>query len=95
MRATSAVALIRATKTARSDLRLTEESFGSIFSDIARMLWPAKTAAHAASAIGCSERNAELCLAGTQKWSGDAVAAIIAEVLKRHAMRNVKVVANR
>ena len=87
----TATALAPTIETARSGLRQDEESFGSIFGDIARLLWPSKTAAHVAAAIGCSERNAELCLAGTQKWSGDAVAAIVAEVLRRHAMRNFKI----
>ena len=87
----SALALAPAIKTVRSGLHQDEESFGPILADIARLLWPAKTAAHIAAKVGCTERNAEFCLAGTQKWSGDAVAAIVAEVLKRHAMRNVKI----
>lgn len=81
-------------RTARNNLPLAEGFFGSILTDIVRLLYPPpKTAAHVAALIGCTERNAELCLAGTQKWSGDAVAAIVSEVLARHAMRNVKVIA--
>lgn len=91
MRTASSMALAPASRTARSELRSDEENFGPILADIARLLWPSKTAAHIAAAIGCTERNAEFYLAETQKWSGDAVAAIVAEVLKRHAMRNVKI----
>jgi hypothetical protein len=29
-------------------------------------------------------------LGGQRDWSGDAIAAIVAEILKRHSMRNVK-----
>jgi hypothetical protein len=90
----SAAAFRRAIKTARSDLRDGEESFGSVLTDIAKMLYPPpKTAAQVAAAIGCTERNAELCLAGRQNWSGDAVAVLIAEILKRHGMRNARVIA--
>lgn len=87
-------ALAPSIRTARSGLRLDEESFGSILTDIVRLLYPPpKTAAHIAALVGCTERNAELCLSGRQKWSGDAVAAIVSEVLARHSMRNVKVIA--
>lgn len=95
MRATSSVAVLRATETARTPVRDTEQSFGSIFANIARMLWPEKTAANVAAAIGCSERAAEFYLAGDRDWSGDAIAAIVAEVLKRHSMRNARVVARK
>ena len=69
-----------------------EQSFGSILADVARLLWPHKTAAHVAAIVGCSERAAEFYLAGDREWSGDALAAIVAEILKRHHMRNVKVI---
>jgi uncharacterized protein YoaH (UPF0181 family) len=35
-------------------------------------------------------RQAERYLGG-HGWSGDAIAAIVAEILRRHAMRNVKI----
>lgn len=81
----------------RAVVRLSEQSFGSIFSDIAKLLWPTLTAPELASAIEqltgdeCSVRAAEMYLGGQRKWSGDAIAAITTEILKRHGMRNVKV----
>jgi hypothetical protein len=66
-----------------------EEQFA--LSNVARLLWPLKTAAHIAAAAGCSERAAVFYLACERQWSGDAIAAIVAEILKRHSMRNVKV----
>lgn len=89
----SGAAVARAIENVRTDVRGTEQSFGSILSDVARLLWPTKTAAHLASAAGCSERAAEFYLAGGREWSGDAMAVIVSEILKRHSMRNVKVVA--
>lgn len=79
------------TPIARTDLRSTEQDFGSILADVARLLWPAKTAANLAAACGCTERAAEYWLANERPFSGDAIAAIVAEVLRRHAMRNVKI----
>lgn len=77
----------------RRELREAEENYGSIIGDVARLLWPKNTAAEIAALVNCSVRNAELALSGRQKWSGDAIAAIVSEILKRHSMRNVKVVA--
>lgn len=93
MRTASQRVIPQATETARTVVQQPEQSFGSILSDVSRLLWPAKTAAHVAALVGCSERAAEFYLAGHREWSGDAIAAIIAEVLKRHHMRNVRVVA--
>jgi hypothetical protein len=70
---------------------LDEQSFAVVLSNVARMLWPSKTAAHIAAAVGCTVRAAEMYLAGDREWSGDALAAIVSEILKRHAMRNVRV----
>lgn len=76
----------------RSELRDTEESFGSILSDIVVLLFPApNTAAQLAAELGCSVRNVELYMSGKQKWSGDAIAFIVAEIMRRHAMRNFRV----
>ncbi len=72
-----------------------EQMFGSVLSDVARMLWPQKTAANIAAVANCSVRAAEFYLAGDRDWSGDALTAIVAEILKRHAMRNVKIVKRR
>ncbi len=88
----SAPGLARSTENVRSEIRDTEESFGSIFTDIVELLYPApNTAAQLASELGCSVRNVELYMAGTQKWSGDAIAFIVAEIMRRHQMRNFKV----
>lgn len=85
------MAAVRAIESTRTDVRSTEQSFGSIIGDVARLLWPTKTAAHVAAVVGCSERAAEFYLAGQREWSGDALAAIVAEILKRHGMRNARV----
>lgn len=75
----------------RREIRSAEENFGSVIGDIARMLWPKGTAAEVASRADCSTRNVEFYLSGEQKWSGDALAIIVEEILKRNRMRNVKV----
>ena len=93
MRTASATASAVATRTTRTLVRQDEQLFGSILTQLAKLLWPTKTAAHLAAKIGCGERAAEFYLAGGRDWSGDAVAAIVSEVLARHAMRNVKVIA--
>jgi hypothetical protein len=64
---------------------------GSVLADVAYLLWPTNTAPNLAFHVGCDVRSAERYLAGTRQWSGDAMAAIVAEILKRHSMRNVKV----
>lgn len=69
--------------------------FGSTLADIARTLWPENTAPEIAAAAGCSTRAAEFYLAGGREWSGDAIAAIVSEILRRHKMRNVKVTARK
>jgi hypothetical protein len=68
---------------------------GSVLSSVSRTLWPSKTAAHLAAATNCSVRAAEMYLAGDREFSGDAIAAIVSEILKRHSMRNVKVIPKR
>jgi hypothetical protein len=64
---------------------------GDVLSDIARTLWPSKTAENIASCCRCSVRAAERYLEGSREWSGAALAALIAEILKRHQMRNFRV----
>jgi hypothetical protein len=91
MPALSAGSEIGTRKISRREIRDTEENFGSVIGDIARMLWPKHTAAQVAAVAGCTVRNAELYLSGEQKWSGYALAAIVTEILRRHSMRNVKV----
>lgn len=91
MGAVSTAAVAKAVEILRTDVQEDEQLFGSVLADMARMLWPTKTAAHIASAAGCSERAAEFYLAGQRDWSGDAIVALVTELLKRHQMRNVKV----
>ena len=76
--------------------RETDTSVGDVLSDIAkRTLWPENTAAHVAAVAKCSVRQAERFLGGHCEWSGDAVAAIISEILNRRKMRNVKITPRR
>lgn len=94
MRAVSAADTARSAEIVRRNALVTEESFGSILGDVVRLLYPApNTAAQLASQLDCTVRNVELCLSGKQKWSGDAVAFIVAEIMRRHAMRNFRVAA--
>lgn len=93
MRTFGAIEAARSIATARSDFQSTEENYGNVLTDLARYLYPPpKTAAQIAAAIKCSERNIEFCLSGKQEWSGDAIAHFISEILRRHGMRNFKVV---
>lgn len=87
MRAISQSEVAGAIEIDRRQLRSTEESFASVIGAVARLLWPKGTAAEVAALVGCSVRNAELYLSGTQKWSGDALAVIFAEILRRHLAR--------
>lgn len=68
---------------------------GGILADVAKVLWPKNTAAHLAHECDCEVRSAERYLEGSRAWSGDAIAVVVAEILKRHAMRNVSVRARR
>ena len=70
---------------------VTDQLVESCLSEIASTLWPINTAAHLAAAIGCEVRTVERYLGGQRDWSGDALAAIVSEILKRHGMRNVRV----
>ena len=80
----------------RQERRPTDTSVGDVLSDICkRILWTENTAAYVAEAAKCSVRQAERFLGGHCEWSGDAVAAIISEILVRRRMRNVKVSARR
>lgn len=79
------------TESDRHDWHETDTSVGDVLSDIAkRVLWPESTAAYLAVASGCSVRQAERYLGG-HEWSGDAVAAVMQEILNRRGMRNVKI----
>jgi hypothetical protein len=92
MHGTSRVPRREHTETVRQDWRETDTSVGDVLSDIAkRSLWPENTAPNLASVCGCSVRMAERYLGGHCEWSGDAIAAIVAEILRRHKMRNVRI----
>jgi hypothetical protein len=93
MRSASSVLRSAATEFQRTVVDDNEQLFGSVLSDVARTLWPKKTAENIAAAANCSVRAAEFYLAGERDWSGNALAAIVSEILKRHSMRNVKVTA--
>lgn len=95
MRAVSPVPSAGTIERDHSNVASDEQLFGDVLSQIARRLWPQKTAANIAAAANCSVRAAEFYLSGERDWSGDALAAIVSEILKRHAMRNVKVVPRR
>lgn len=81
----------RASEIVRPDDRATDHLVGDTLADIARTLWPEGTAPNLAAVIGCEVRTAERYLGGQREWSGDAIAAIVAEILARHKMRNVRV----
>lgn len=91
MRALSISSDFGTRKIDRTGVRPSEQMFGSCVADVAKLLWPEGTAAFVAAASGCSQRAAEYYLAGDREWSGDAIAAVVSEILKRHAMRNVRV----
>jgi hypothetical protein len=88
------------TKSVRHGRRAPDISDGDVLTDIAKLvLWQRNTAAHLAAAVEkhggqCSVRQAERYLGG-HEWSGDAVAAVMQEILVRRSMRNVRVVARR
>lgn len=74
-----------------ADIDLPLRRNSSVLSEIAKLLWPTKAAAELAALVGCTERAAEHWLGGTHDWSGDAVTTLMAEILKRHSMRNFRV----
>lgn len=91
MGAVSAVPFSEHSETIRPVGRHTDQMVASVLSDISHTLWPTNTAANIAALCGCSVRAAERYLGGQRDWSGDAIAIIVAEILKRHKMRNVKI----
>lgn len=76
----------------RSQLRDTEMDFGEVLNALARKLYPPpNTAAQIAAELPCSVRLIELYFEGKQQWSGEAVAFLVSEILRRHRMRNFKI----
>lgn len=95
MGAVSRVPVLERTEIDRPDCPVTDQMVGSVLKDIAEALWPENAAANLAAEIGCAVRTVERYFEGKREWSGDAIAVIVAEILHRHSMRNVKVVAKR
>lgn len=79
----------------REDALDSELLFEPVLADVAALLWPSKTAENLAAETGCTVRAAEFYLDGQRGWSADALASLITEILKRHKMRNVRVVARK
>jgi len=79
----------------------TDQSVADVLEDIAKTLWPKHTAANLAARIILPNgkhpdtRTVERYFEGSREWSGDAIAAIVSEILKRHQMRNVRVTARK
>src|SRR5690348_9022045 len=100
MGTTSAVPRVGTIESDRQPSRETDTSVGDVLTDIAKLvLWPKNTAPSLAALIEesggkCSVRQAERYLGG-HEWSGDAVAAVMSEILKRRGMRNVRVMARK
>lgn len=92
MRGVSGAVVAQATEIVRPDGRVTDQMVGDVLADVAYALWPENTAPNLAKEAGCTVRAAERYLGGQRDWSGDAIAAIVAEIMRRHAMRNFKVV---
>lgn len=93
MRAVSGARSLTAIGTIRPVGRVPDQTVGDVLSDIARTLWPHKTAEHVAACSHCTVRAAERYLAGDREWSGDALAAIVSEILHRHHLRNFRITA--
>lgn len=92
MRASSPAFRNRNIEITRTAVQEDEQLFGDVLKEIAEKLWPENTAASLAAEAGCSERAVEYYFSGGRDWSGDAITALVAEILKRHKMRNVKIV---
>lgn len=91
MRVSSVVPILEHTEIDRPHGPITDQMVGSVLKDVAVALWPTNTAAELASRVRCGVRTIERYFEGSREWSGDAIAAIVSEILKRHTMRNVKV----
>ena len=84
-------AFARAIESVRPLGRHPDQMVGDVLSDIARTLWPSKTAENIATCCRCTVRAAERYLAGDREWSGDALASLIAEIMRRHQLRNFRI----
>lgn len=68
------------TKSRSTLVRPHERLFGGKFGRVARAIWPSKTAAHLAAAVGVTERAAEYWIAGQREPSAAALVALINEI---------------
>lgn len=91
MRAVSGAAPSRAKENDRPIGSATDQMVEDVLTDIAKSLWRKNTAASLAAELGCSVRTVERYMEGSREWSGEAIAAIVQEILARHRMRNVRV----
>lgn len=89
----SAPALAPSRQIDRPDGPATDHLVEPTLKAIAEALWPENAAANLAAEIGCSVRTVERYFEGSRDWSGDAVAVLVAEICRRHAMRNIRIAA--
>jgi len=68
---------------------------GDVLTGIVWHLWGECAPAKLAAIIKCDPRTVERYMEGARDWSGDALAAVVAEILRRHSMRNFKIVPKR
>ncbi len=78
-------------KTVRPIESATDQMVENVLADVAKALWPKNTAPNLAAEIGCEVRSVERYLEGSRAWSGDAIAVIVAEIMRRHGARNLKI----
>jgi hypothetical protein len=95
MGAVSKFRVLEPIETDRPTCQSTDQLVASVLKDITVALWPHNAAANLAAEIGCSVRTVERYMEGSRDWSGDAIAIIVSEILRRHRVRNVKVTARR
>ena len=79
----------------RPDGPATDRMVGDVLTGIVWHLWGECAPAKLAAIIKCDPRTVERYMEGARDWSGDALAAVVAEILRRHSMRNFKIVPKR
>ncbi len=84
-----------ATEIGRPNGAATDQMVEDALSNLAWDLWGQNTPAKIAAVLRCSPRAIERYMEGKRKWSGEAVAVIVEELLRRHRMRNVRVTARK
>lgn len=84
-----------ARESVRPDVPTTDQMVGSVAIDLAYFLWPKNTAPSVADEIGCTVRTAERYLGGQRDGLDHLIAVVVAEIMRRHGARNLKVKAKR